>query len=120
MKSLEDLRRIREQTLESMKIRDNAAKCKIVVAMGTCGIAAGAREVMSAILDELNNRGITEVVVTQTGCKGLCEQEPLVDVCKPDQPTVTYGYVTPEKARTIVAQHLVNDSIVGDWVVKTQ
>ena len=88
--------------------------------MGTCGIAAGARDVMSAILDELSKRGLADIVVTQTGCKGLCDQEPLLDVCKPGQPTVTYGYLTPDKARTIVAQHLVNDSIVGDWVVKTK
>jgi (2Fe-2S) ferredoxin len=120
MKSLEDLRKIKEQALESMKVRENSSSCKVVVAMGTCGIAAGAREVMAAILDELEKRGLTDVVVTQTGCKGLCEQEPMLDVCKPGQPTITYGYVTPEKARTIVAQHLVNDSIVGDWVVKTQ
>lgn len=120
MKTLEDLRKIKEQALESMKVRDSGSKCKVVVAMGTCGIAAGAREVMSAILDELSKRGLSDVVVTQTGCKGLCEQEPLLDVCKPGQPAVTYGYLTPEKARTVVAQHLVNDSIVGDWVVKTQ
>jgi (2Fe-2S) ferredoxin len=120
MKSLEDLRKIKQQALENMKVRETGTGCKIVVAMGTCGIAAGAREVMSAILDELNKRGVTDVTVTQTGCKGLCEQEPMLDVIKPNQPAITYGYVTPEKARTIVAQHLVNDSIVGDWVVKTQ
>jgi len=120
MKSLEDLRKIREQAVEKMKVRDSGSSCKIVIAMGTCGIAAGAREVMAAILDELEKRGLTDVAVTQTGCKGLCEQEPMLDVIKPGQPTVTYGYVTPEKARTIVAQHLVNDSIVGDWVVSTK
>ncbi|MEN6371592.1 MAG: (2Fe-2S) ferredoxin domain-containing protein [Armatimonadota bacterium] len=120
MKSLEDLRKIREQALENMKVRESGSKCKVVVAMGTCGIAAGAREVMAAILDELEKRGLTDIAVTQTGCKGLCEQEPMLDVCKPGQPVVTYGYVTPEKARTIVAQHIVNDSIVGDWVVSTK
>ncbi len=117
MKSLEDLRRVREQAQQAMRVREGQYKAKIVVAMGTCGIAAGARDVMSAILDELSKRGIQDVAVTQTGCKGLCEQEPMIDVSKPGQPTVTYGYVTPERARTIISQHLVNDNIVGEWVV---
>lgn len=120
MKSLEDLRRIKEQALENMRVRESGSKSKVVVAMGTCGIAAGAREVMAAILDELEKRNISDVAVTQTGCKGLCDKEPMIDVCKPGQATVTYGYVTPERARTIVAQHLVNDSPVGDWVINTK
>lgn len=117
MKSLEDLRKIKEQALEAMKVRDTGSTCRIVIAMGTCGIAAGAREVMSAVLDELSKRGLTDILVTQTGCKGLCEQEPMIDVIKPGQPAITYGYVTPDKARQIVAQHLINDSVVGEWVV---
>jgi (2Fe-2S) ferredoxin len=120
MKTLEDLKKIREQARETIKIREGQQSSKIVVAMGTCGIASGAREVMSAILDELEKRGITDVAVTQSGCKGLCEQEPTVDVIKAGQPTVTYGYVTPEKARTIVAQHIINDHIAGEWVVATE
>jgi NADP-reducing hydrogenase subunit HndB len=120
MKTLEELRKIREEALQSMKVRDGASTCKIVIAMGTCGIAAGAREVMSTVLEELEKRGLTDVTVTQTGCKGLCEQEPMMDISKPGQPLVTYGYVTPEKARTIVAQHVVNDSIVGEWVVQAK
>lgn len=120
MKTLEDLKKIREEALKAMKVREGQQKCKMVVAMGTCGIASGAREVMSAILDELEKRGIADVTVTQTGCKGLCEQEPTVDVVKAGQPTVTYGYVTPEKARTIVAQHIINDHIAGEWVVATE
>ena len=119
MKTLEELRKIREEALQTMSVRDGEGKCKIVIAMGTCGIAAGAREVMSAVLDELDKRKLTDIIVTQTGCKGLCEQEPLLDVIKTGQPTITYGYVTPERARTIVAQHIANDSIVGDWVVNT-
>jgi len=101
-----------------MKIREGKFSARVVVAMGTCGIAAGAREVMAAILDELDKRGITDVSVTQSGCKGLCEQEPTVDVIKNDQ-TVTYGYVDSDKARQIVGQHLVNDNIVGEWVVSS-
>ncbi len=119
VKSLEDLKKVREKALEQMKIREGSQSAKIVVAMGTCGIAAGAREVMTAILDELEKRGITDVTVTQTGCKGLCEQEPTVDVIKTGEKTVTYGYVNAEKARQIVAQHLINGQTVGDWVINT-
>ena len=117
MKTLEDLKKVREKAIEQMRIREGKCSARIVVAMGTCGIAAGAREVVTAILDELDKRGITDVSVTQTGCKGLCEQEPTVDVIKAGEPTVTYGYVDAERARQIVAQHLVNGSIVGEWVV---
>lgn len=119
MKTLEDLRKIREQAQKAMQVREGGHRSKMVVAMGTCGIASGAREVMAAIMDELDKRGITDVLVTQSGCKGLCEQEPTVDVSKPGQPMVTYGYVTPEKVRAIVAQHIVNDLIAGEWVVAT-
>ncbi|MCE5314533.1 MAG: (2Fe-2S) ferredoxin domain-containing protein [Armatimonadota bacterium] len=118
MKTLDDLKKVREKALEQMKLREGKFQAKIVVAMGTCGIAAGAREVMTAILDELDKRGISDVSVTQTGCKGLCEQEPTVDVIK-DGKTVTYGYIDAEKARKIVAQHIVNGSIIGEWVVAT-
>jgi NADP-reducing hydrogenase subunit HndB len=120
LKTLEDLKRVREEALKSIKLREGQQKCKIVVAMGTCGIASGAREVMTAILDELAKRGIDDVTVAQTGCKGLCEQEPTVDVIKAGEPAVTYGYVTPEKARSIIAQHIVNDHIAGEWVVASE
>lgn len=119
MKTLEDLKRIREEAQRNMKVREGQQRYKIVVAMGTCGIAAGAREVMAAILDELDKRGITDVTVTQSGCKGLCEQEPTVDVIKAGEPPVTYGYVTPEKARTIISQHIVNGNVLSDWVIST-
>ena len=116
MKTLEDLKKVREKALEQMKVREGKSSAKVVVAMGTCGIAAGARDVMTAILDELEKRGITDVAITQTGCKGLCEQEPTVDVIKGGE-TVTYGYIDAEKARQIVAQHLVNGSVIKEWVV---
>jgi NADP-reducing hydrogenase subunit HndB len=116
MKTLEDLKKVREKALEQMKLREGKFSAKVVVAMGTCGIAAGARDVMTAILNELEKRGISDVSVTQTGCKGLCEQEPTVDVIKGGT-TVTYGYIDAEKARQIVAQHIVNGNVVSEWVV---
>lgn len=119
MKTLEDLKRIREEAQQAIKLREGEQKCKVVVAMGTCGIASGAREVMAAILDELETRGVTDVAVTQTGCKGLCDKEPLIDVIRPGERPITYGYVTPEKARAIVDQHIINNKIKDDWVVAT-
>jgi (2Fe-2S) ferredoxin len=119
VKSLEELAKIREQAKKALTAREGEAETKIVVGMGTCGIAAGAREVMAAILDELGKRDLGRVTVTQTGCVGLCDKEPLVDVIKPGQPKVTYGHVDAERARRIVAQHVVNDQVVGEWVVGT-
>ncbi len=117
MKTLEDLKRIREQALQSLTVREGENDCKIVVAMGTCGIASGAREVMSAILDELGKRGINDVTVTQSGCKGLCDREPTVDVIIKGQSPVTYCFVTPEKARVIIEQHVINGQVQGEWVI---
>lgn len=120
MKSLEDLKRIREQAQAQIKLRTQEANTKIIVGMGTCGIAAGARETLMAILDELSKRNIQDVVVTQTGCVGLCEYEPLVNVVKPGQPKITYMKVTPERARQIIASHIVNDQVINEWVLSTE
>lgn len=119
MKSLDELAKIREQAKQMIQLRENQDGIKIIVGMGTCGIAAGARETMNAILDELNKRNLTQATVTQTGCVGLCEQEPLIDVIIPKQPRVTYGKVTPDKARQIMANHVVNGNIIGEWVIRT-
>ncbi len=120
MKSLEDLRRIREQAQAQIRLRTQETNTKIIVGMGTCGIAAGARETLMAILDELAKRNIQDVVVTQTGCVGLCEYEPLVNVVKPGQPKITYMKVTPERARQIIASHIVNDQVINEWVLSTE
>lgn len=85
--------------------------------MGTCGIAAGARETISALLDELAQRDLNHVSVTQTGCKGLCDKEPLVEVHLPGQPVVTYGRVTPAVMRRIVAEQIVNGQVVSEYVI---
>jgi (2Fe-2S) ferredoxin len=117
IKSLDELQKIKEAELEAIRLREAGQKARIVVGMGTCGIAAGAREVMAAILDELGKRRLTSVAVTQTGCIGLCAQEPLVDVILPGKPRVTYGKVDAGKARQIVAQHVVNGIVITEWVV---
>ncbi len=114
MKRLEQIRR---EAQAKLKVREGDQPIKVVVGMGTCGIAAGAREVMTTILDELGKREVDDVMVTQTGCIGLCQHEPLVEVVGPGGSKVTYKDVDAEKARKIVAQHVVNGQIVGDLVL---
>lgn len=116
MKSLEDLHKLREKLKEDIKLRKEEGT-KIIVGMGTCGIAAGAREVMSAILDELAVRKLLNVQVQQTGCIGMCEKEVLVDVIRPGEPRITYGKVKPEDVKKIIAEHVVNGRIVEELVV---
>jgi len=119
IKSVEDLNKVREAAQAALQLREGKNRAQVVVAMGTCGIAAGARAVMSALLDELAKRNLSDVTVTQSGCKGLCDREPMVEVLMPGLPAVTYADVTPERMRTIVAKHVVNGSIVGEWTVGT-
>jgi len=119
MKTLEELRKIREKAQQDMKLRDSDYRYKIVVGMGTSGIAMGARDVMKAIIDEIAQRGIKDVLVTQTGEKGLSSMEPVVDVIEKGKPEVTYGNMDNAKARKIVAEHIVNGRIVNDYVVST-
>lgn len=116
MKSLADLHALREQLKADIKLRKSTGT-KIIVGMGTCGIAAGAREVMGAILDELAIRKLADVQVQQTGCIGMCEKEVLVDVLRPGEPRITYGKVTPADVRKIIADHVVNGRIVEELVV---
>lgn len=116
MKTVEDLKRMREQFQAQTKLR-HAGGIQIIVGMGTCGIAAGAREVMSAILDEIARRKLQDVTVRQTGCIGMCEKEVLVDVVRPGEPRITYGKVTPATVGKIIGEHVVNGRIVDDLVV---
>lgn len=115
LQSLDDLRRLREETKQGMQNRRGAG-IQIIVGMGTCGIAAGAREVMTAILEELAKRELN-VSVLQTGCIGMCQKEPLVDVIRPDEKRITYGNVTPRDIPRIIGQHVVNGQIVEDLVI---
>ena len=119
MKTLEELRKIREKAKEQMKMRNSDYRVKIVVGMGTSGIATGAREVMKTILDEISNRHLTDVLVTQTGEKGLASMEPVVDVIIKDDEKFTYVNITPEKAKRIIAEHIVNNKPVEEYIVKT-
>ncbi|UCH78009.1 MAG: (2Fe-2S) ferredoxin domain-containing protein [Candidatus Coatesbacteria bacterium] len=108
---LEDLRKMVEGERPE-EPAEGAARCTVVVGMGTCGIAAGAREVLAAIIDELEARGITDVIVTQCGCRGVCEREPLVMVTPRDGAEVVYADMTPERVREVVATHVVGGEAV--------
>jgi len=102
IKSLEDLKRAREEALKKREIKASSGATQVVVGMGTCGIAAGARDAMKAILETIEKDSINGVIVTQTGCIGLCDKEPIVQVQLGEQPKVTYGKVTPDVARKIL------------------
>ncbi|MCI9366809.1 MAG: (2Fe-2S) ferredoxin domain-containing protein [Oscillospiraceae bacterium] len=118
MKSLEELKAIREKMKRQMDLRENdESNIRVVVGMATCGIAAGARPVMTAFLDEINRRGLTNVTVSQTGCIGVCRLEPVAEVFVPGEEKVTYVRLRPEMIPAIVEQHLVNHNVVQDYTI---
>lgn len=117
---LEDLKKIREKAAKDIELRHKNARVKIVVGMGTSGIAAGAREVLKALLDEIAARNLTDVIVTQTGEKGLASHEPMIEVHEEGKDVVIYGNIDPEKARRIVAEHIVNHNPVTEYVIEVK
>ena len=118
VKTLEDLKRIREEALEKRKAKTTTGQIQVVVGMGTCGIAAVARDAMKTVLDVIEKDNLSGVLVTQTGCIGLCEKEPIVQVIMGEQPKTTYGKVTPEVAALIMKEHVENGNIVQSNVIQ--
>ena len=119
MKSLEELKAIRDRARVSVHLRkeNSPDSIRVVVGMATCGIAAGARPVLAAFTEEVNKRGLQNVMVTQTGCIGLCQYEPIVEVYQPDGKVTTYVKMTPDKVGRIVTEHLVNGSVVDEYTI---
>ena len=118
MKSLEELAALRERMKNNVAMRqDNSTATRVVVGMATCGIAAGARPVLTAFVEEVNRRGLKDVVVTQAGCIGMCKLEPIVEVYVPGQEKVTYVKMTPDKVASIVSEHLVNGRVVEEYTI---
>ncbi len=115
LKSLDELKKLRQQLQGDIKARTDTSTT-ITVGMGTCGIAAGARETMQAILAELETRGI-DAHVTTVGCIGMCSKEPLVDIQQGDEPRVTYGNISPEMVPRMIDEHLIQGNLVDEWVV---
>jgi len=103
-----------------MDLRQAKERGKIVVAMGTCGIAAGAKDTLLSIIDELDKQGIHDVKVVQSGCMGLCDREPTVEVSMKDQPAVVYGDVDDANARRIIREHVGAGKVVADLVIKRE
>jgi len=116
MKSIAELEAIRKKAHDTVKLRSDRDGVRVVVGMATCGIAAGARPVMMALVEEVNKRQLKNVVVTQTGCIGACRLEPMIEVYQGDD-KVTYVKLTPEDARKIVAEHLVNGHVVKECTI---
>lgn len=118
MKSLEELKAIREKTINEINLRKEGAEgVRIVVGMATCGIAAGARPVMNALVEEVAKRHIQHVTVTQTGCIGMCRLEPIVEVFAPGEEKVTYVKMTAEKAVKVINDHIVNGNVCKEYTI---
>ena len=117
MKSLEELAKIREEALKRVDIRHDEQGVRIVVGMATCGISAGARPVMMALVEEVKTRNLKDVSVSQTGCIGVCRLEPIIEIYRLGEEKVTYVEMTPEKAKKVIAEHIVNGKIVDEYTI---
>ena len=120
MKSLAELKAIRDRAQAELQMRqENPNAARVMVGMATCGIAAGARPVLNAFVEEIAKRGLKDVTVTQTGCIGICQYEPVVEVEIPGEEKVTYVKMTPEKAVKVVNDHLVNHNVITEYTIGT-
>ncbi|MBR3737654.1 MAG: (2Fe-2S) ferredoxin domain-containing protein [Eubacterium sp.] len=118
MKSLAELQAIREKMKDKVVLREGSGDIRVVVGMATCGIAAGARPVLSAFVEEVNRLGLSEkVTVSQTGCIGICQFEPVVEVFEAGKEKVTYVHMTPEKAKEVVEIHLQGGKTVDKYTI---
>lgn len=120
MKSLQELAAIRDKMRQTVSTREAAHDAvRVVVGMATCGIAAGARPVLNAFTEEVAAAGLTDVLVTQTGCIGICQYEPVVEVYMPGQAKTTYVKMTPDKVKRVVQQHLKGGNPVAEYTIGT-
>ncbi len=118
MKSLEELMAIKKKMQDKVSVRTSNGSTRIVVGMATCGIAAGARPVLNAFVEGISEAGLSEdVIVTQTGCIGICQYEPVVEVFEADKEKVTYVKMTPEKARRVVEEHIKGGKVVSEYTI---
>jgi len=118
IKSLDELKRIREEALQKKQLKSAAGNVQVIVAMGTCGIAAGARDTMKSVLNYIETEKVSGVTVTQTGCIGLCEQEPIVQVVLGGQPKVVYGKVDAQVAQKIMKQHVQDGQHLKENIIQ--
>jgi len=113
----EDLDKIGEKVKKAILLREGAGRARIIVHMGTCGIAAGARTVMQAFMDAIDKSDVSDVILTISSCAGLCSREPMATVERQDEPPVKYVDLTPEKARRIFEEHVVGGEIVTEYAL---
>lgn len=118
MKSLEELQAVKERVRGSLALRENGeSETRVLVGMATCGIAAGAKDVLNAFVQEAARQGITDIVITQTGCMGLCAFEPTVEVTTPTTGKTVYGNMTPERAAKVIAEHIIGGRVVTEYTI---
>ncbi len=115
--NIEDLKKIKERVQAETSLRDGERRVKITVHMGTCGIASGAREVMNALMEEIDQAGVADVVVTTSGCMGLCSREPLVTVEVLNQEPIKYEYMNPNKIRQVFKRHVLQGEVQTPFVL---
>lgn len=118
MKSLAELKAIRDRVQGQVNMREeDGTHTRVVVGMATCGIASGARPVLNRLADLVQEKGLKNVTVTQTGCIGLCQYEPIVEVYEPGKEKVTYIKMTPERAEEVVEQHLIRNHVITHYTL---
>lgn len=115
--SIEDLKRIKEQVKGTVNLRDGNARVKVTVHLGTCGIAAGARPVMNTLLKEIESRGVQDVILTSSGCAGLCSHEPMITVEVRDSAPVKYSNLDADKTQRIFAEHIMGGNVVVEYAL---
>lgn len=115
--TVEDLDRITERVKKTTMLREGAGRAKITVHMGTCGISAGARDIMNALIGELEKKNINDCLLTSSGCAGLCSREPMITVELKDQTPVKYIDITPERAVRILNEHILGGNVVEEFVL---
>lgn len=118
MKSLAELQAIKDRMKDKVILREGVNDIRVVVGMATCGIAAGARTVLATLVEEVNAAGLSDkVTVSQTGCIGICQYEPIVEVFEAGKDKVTYVKMTPEKAKRVVEEHLKGGNVVNEYTI---
>ena len=118
MKSLAELKAIKDRMKDKVVLREGTGDVRVVVGMATCGIAAGARPVLNAFVEEVNNAGLADkVTVSQTGCVGYCQLEPIVEIYEAGKDKVTYIHMTADKAKDVVEKHLKGGKVVTEYTV---
>jgi NADP-reducing hydrogenase subunit HndB len=115
--TVDDLKRIRDENRQKLTLRSGDARAKVTVHMGTCGISAGAREVMTELLRLIETSGTSEVIVTTSGCAGLCSREPMATVELRGQPPVKYVDLTPQKMGRVFADHVMSGRVVAEFAI---